>query len=89
MAGQMANGSLRRRACNQSGPAGSFLTRNRSLPTTTAGRQISKLVGEADRESGRPRKGPSQPRPAYRHLEEVESPKRWPIQSTTALTSSR
>ena len=54
MAGQIANGSLRRRACNQSGPAGSFLTRNCSLPTTTAVTKSPASEAEADvRAAGR------------------------------------
>ena len=41
------------------------------------------------RKERRPRSGQAtRPAPNH-HLEEVESPKRWPIQSTTALTSSR
>ena len=85
----MANGSLRRQACNQSGPAGSFPTRNRSLPNATAGHQISKVVRRSRWRERPAEEGPSNlGRRPTAHLEEVESPKRWPIQSTmmTALT---
>ena len=88
----MANGSLRRQACNQSGPAGSFPTRNRSLPNATAGHQISKVVRRSRWRERPAEEGPSNlGRRPTAHLEEVESPKRWPIQSTmmTALTSSQ
>ena len=54
----MANGSLRRQACNQSGPAGSFLDQEPWSPNATAGHQISKLVRAKPIEgAARPRRG--------------------------------
>jgi hypothetical protein len=82
-----ANVSSRKQACNQSpGPAGSFLTRNRSLPTTAAGYQLEASGREADaKATGRGAPKPAPLPPTWR------SPRPWPIQSTTttALTLSQ
>ena len=65
MASLMANGSLR--SVINPAPAGNFPTRNRGHPDH-----------DPTRESGRPRRGLAISAGALPHLEEVESPKRWP-----------
>ena len=83
----MANVSLRKEACNQLGPAGSFLTRDRSLPTTNRrSPNLEPMRGSRSRQ--RPAEEGPKPAP-YRPLERAPSYGRSQSTTTTAFTSSQ